>query len=120
MQGLGSGVANPGGSGRYSHITAAVRRRNALGAAALAAFVGGVYLYTYRKMANNELQTLAAELDEVRAARSDRAGGGAVAAAGAPPAGVAAAAAVAVAADASKAASGGQQAPAGGRAPTLR
>ena len=32
MQGLGSGVALEGGSGRYKHITAAVRRRNALAA----------------------------------------------------------------------------------------
>ena len=75
MQGLGSGVALEGGSGRYKHITAAVRRRNALAAAACAAFVCGVYAYTYSKMATNELQSLAAELDEVRAAREARAGG---------------------------------------------
>ena len=100
MQGLGSGVALEGGSGRYKHITAAVRRRNALAAAACAAFVCGVYAYTYRKMATNELQTLAAELDEVRAAREAR--GGAAPPAPAPAA-LAAAAATAPAGAAARA-----------------
>jgi hypothetical protein len=92
MQGLGSGVALEGGSGRYKHITAAVRRRNAAVAAACALFVAGVYGYTYSKMATNELQSLAAELDEVRAAREARSGGGAAPAAPAAPAAAAEAA----------------------------
>jgi len=86
MQGLGSGVALEGGSGRYKHITAAVRRRNGFAAAACALFVAGVYGYTYSKMATNELQSLAAELDEVRAAREARGGGAAPPPSGAPPA----------------------------------
>ena len=61
---------------------------------AKAAFVLGVYGYTYSKMATNELHNLAAELDEVRAAREAREGGAAAAAAPAA-AGAAAAAAAA-------------------------
>jgi len=81
MEGFGSGVANPGGAGRYAHINSAVRSRNAALGLGLALFVGGVYSYTYSKMAANELNTLASELDEVRAARAER-GVGAGAAAG--------------------------------------
>ena len=75
MQGLGSGVAHPGGPGtRYAHITSGVRRNNLLFAGALAVFVGGVYSYTYAKMTTNELVTLSSELDEVRAMRAAKAG----------------------------------------------
>ena len=97
LQGLGSGVAMEGGAGRFKHITSVVRRRNTFAAAACAAFVLGVYGYTYSKMATNELHNLAAELDEVRAAREAREGGAAAAAAPAAAAGAAAAAAAAAA-----------------------
>ena len=108
MQGLGSGVALEGGRGRYAHITAAVRRRNLVAAAGCALFVCGVYAYTYSKMATNELQTLAAELDEVRAARDAR--GGAPLPPAAPPAALAPAAAATAAAAAAPAARGAQAA----------
>lgn len=41
--------------------------RNRMGAAALVFFVGGVYVYTYKRMATtNEMAAVAAELDAQR------------------------------------------------------
>jgi hypothetical protein len=44
----------------------ALARRNALTAGVLVSIVGGIYYYTMQKMKSNELESIAADLDEIR------------------------------------------------------